>query len=57
MAKIDNGAGDHLIILFSGEGCIIKGFDHESGLSPYAQDEYKVWQGIYLKKLRILHPR
>ncbi|QSF42983.1 hypothetical protein [Paenibacillus tianjinensis] len=47
MAKIDNGAGDHLIILFSPEGAIIKGFDHESGLSPYAQDEHKVWQGIY----------
>lgn len=47
MAKIDNGAGDHLILLFSHEGCIIKGFDHESELSPHAQDEYKVWQGIY----------
>ncbi|WP_339257168.1 hypothetical protein [Paenibacillus sp. FSL P2-0136] len=47
MAKIDNGSGDHLFILFSPEGSIIKGFDHESGLSPYAQDEHKVWQGIY----------
>ncbi|WP_042166743.1 hypothetical protein [Paenibacillus gorillae] len=47
MAKIDNGAGDHLIILFSSAGCIIKGFDHKSELSPYAQDEHKVWQGIY----------
>ncbi|WP_201007526.1 hypothetical protein [Paenibacillus glycanilyticus] len=47
MAKIDNGAGDHLIILFSPVGSIIKGFDHESELSPYAQDEHKVLQGIY----------
>jgi len=47
MAKIDNGSGDHLIILFSPEGSIIKGFDHESELSPYAQDEHKVLQGIY----------
>ncbi|RNB89771.1 hypothetical protein EDM56_11430 [Brevibacillus fluminis] len=47
MAKIDNGAGDHLIILFSAEGSIIKGFDHESLLSPYAQDEHSVWPGIY----------
>ena len=47
MAKIDNGAGDHLIMLFSSEGSIIKGFDHESQLSPYAQDEHKVWPGIY----------
>jgi len=47
MAKINNGAGDHLIMLFSAEGSIIKGFDHESQLSPYAQDEHKVWPGIY----------
>ncbi|MBB3111325.1 hypothetical protein FHS18_003393 [Paenibacillus phyllosphaerae] len=47
MAKIDNGAGDHLIILFSSEGSIIKGFDHESELSPHAQDDYQVLQGIY----------
>ncbi|MGZ9583058.1 hypothetical protein [Paenibacillus marinisediminis] len=47
MAKIDNGAGDHLIILFSDEGTIIKGFDHESLLSPYAQDELRIWPGIY----------
>ncbi|WP_248925844.1 hypothetical protein [Paenibacillus hamazuiensis] len=47
MAKINNGAGDHVIILFSAEGTIIKGFDHESILSPYAQDEHKVWPGIY----------
>jgi len=47
VAKIDNGAGDHLILLFSVEGSIIKGFDHESPLSPYAQDEHRVWPGIY----------
>ncbi|MGE8207288.1 hypothetical protein ACQKP0_22620 [Heyndrickxia sp. NPDC080065] len=47
MAKIDNGAGDHLIMLFSAEGSIIKGFDHESQLSPYAQNKHKVWPGIY----------
>ncbi|MDR6880424.1 hypothetical protein [Bacillus sp. 3255] len=47
MAKINNGAGDHLIMLFSPEGSIMKGFDHESELSPYAQDEHKVMQGIY----------
>lgn len=47
MAKIDNGSGDHLFILFSNEGTIIKGFDHESPLSPHAQDEYAVLPGIY----------
>lgn len=47
LGKIDNGSGDDMYILFSEDGCIIKGFDHESELSPYAQDEFKVWKGIY----------
>ncbi|MDI4645865.1 hypothetical protein [Cohnella hashimotonis] len=47
MAKIDNGAGDRMYILFSPDGCILKGFDHESELSPYAQDEHRVFDGIY----------
>ncbi|UUZ82514.1 hypothetical protein LJK88_50660 [Paenibacillus sp. P26] len=47
MAKIDNGSGNHFMILFSSKGTIIKGFDHESELSPYAQDEHEVWPGIY----------
>ncbi|KEQ25963.1 hypothetical protein [Paenibacillus tyrfis] len=47
LAKIDNGAGDHLFVLFAPEGVILKGFDHESELSPHARDEYAVWPGIY----------
>ncbi|WP_321385066.1 hypothetical protein [uncultured Enterococcus sp.] len=45
--KIDNGSGDELIAVFGKEDCIIKGFDHESALSPYAQEEYKIYDGIY----------
>jgi tetratricopeptide (TPR) repeat protein len=37
-AVIDNGSGDTLIVLFAAAGCLIKGFDHESPLSPYAGD-------------------
>ncbi|MCZ8523980.1 MULTISPECIES: hypothetical protein [Paenibacillus] len=44
---IDNGAGDDLYIVFALEGTIIKGFDHESPLSPHAADEYGVGQGMY----------
>lgn len=47
MAKIDNGAGDHLFILFSPQGILMKGFDHESELSPHARDEFEIWPGIY----------
>jgi len=45
--QVDNGAGDSLFIVFADEGCIIKGFDHESMFSPYVQDEFKPWPGIY----------
>ncbi len=44
---IENGAGDHLYVLFTADGCVMKGFDHESPLSPHAQDEYEVWPGMY----------
>ena len=37
--KIDDSGGDHYYILFSAEGCIIKGFDHECEVSPYNYDE------------------
>lgn len=47
MATIDNGAGDELFIVFSPEGVIMKGFDHESWLSPYAREEHTVFPGIY----------
>ncbi|WP_313639654.1 hypothetical protein [Paenibacillus sp.] len=47
IASIDNGSGDHLFIIFAPQGTIIKGFDHESEVSPYAQDEHEVWPGIY----------
>ncbi|MFT9847792.1 hypothetical protein [Aneurinibacillus sp. REN35] len=44
---IDNGAGDDLYVIFAPEGVLIKGFDHESPLSPHADEEYGVWPGMY----------
>ncbi|KWX77450.1 hypothetical protein [Paenibacillus jilunlii] len=44
---VENGAGDHLYVLFTADGCVLKGFDHESPLSPHARDEYEVWPGMY----------
>ncbi|MFF2528232.1 hypothetical protein ACFVS2_04880 [Brevibacillus sp. NPDC058079] len=46
-ASINNGAGDDLYILFTPEGVIVKGFDHESEMSPHAREEYEVWPGIF----------
>ncbi|GIO08749.1 hypothetical protein J31TS6_47770 [Brevibacillus reuszeri] len=47
MASISNGSGDDMYILFAPEGVIVKGFDHESAMSPHARDDYEVWPGIY----------
>ncbi|MCA9067520.1 MAG: hypothetical protein KDA84_01255 [Planctomycetaceae bacterium] len=47
LAKYDNGGGNHLFAFFCEAGCIIKGFDHESPVSPYAREEFEVWPGIY----------
>lgn len=47
LAKIDNGSGDHMFIFFSSKGAVIKGFDHESLISPHAGKEFKIWDGMY----------
>ena len=48
MAKYDNGGGDHVFVFFTLDGkTLIKGFDHESQVSPHAREEYGIWPGIY----------
>ncbi|NLZ82563.1 MAG: hypothetical protein GX915_02735 [Clostridiales bacterium] len=47
IVKIDNGLGDHVYIVFADEGAIIKGYAHESIMSPYANDEVRIAEGIY----------
>lgn len=46
MGWVDNGAGDSLHVVFGPAGVLIKGFDHESPISPYAQND-EPWPGIY----------
>ena len=45
--RISNGSGDHLYVIFSPDGVIIKGFDHESCLSPYQNEEEQTLETIY----------
>lgn len=45
--KIDNGGGDHLYALFSAQGALLKGFDHESNLSPYQNEKNPLSARIY----------
>jgi hypothetical protein len=46
MASMRNGQGDDFFILFNNDGAIIKGFDHESPMSPYANEPKRVWPGV-----------
>ncbi|MBB6020296.1 hypothetical protein HNR77_001357 [Paenibacillus sp. JGP012] len=45
--SVDNGAGDHLHVLFANTGTLIKGFDHESPLSPHNREDGEIYPGMY----------
>ncbi|MDI1454393.1 hypothetical protein NHG22_11295 [Streptomyces sp. ATE26] len=45
-ALMDNGSGDDFVVLFTPAGVLIRGFDHESQMSPYAADDEQVWPGV-----------
>ena len=46
MASMRNGSGDDYFILFNLHGAIIKGFAHESSMSPFVNVPIKVWQSV-----------
>lgn len=46
MASMRNGSGDEYFILFDAHGAIMKGFAHESAMSPWANDSEQVWPGV-----------
>jgi hypothetical protein len=45
MASMDNGSGDAWSIVFSYAGAFLRGFDHESPMSPAANDD-ELWPGL-----------
>jgi hypothetical protein len=45
MASMDNGSGDVWSIVFSPAGAFLRGFDHESSMSPAANDD-ELWPGL-----------
>lgn len=47
LVTFSNGGGDDMFILSSQDGVIVKGFYHESDVSPYARDDHSPWPGIY----------
>lgn len=46
MASMRNGSGDSWFCLFCQAGAILKGFDHESVMSPWANAHHQVWPGV-----------
>lgn len=47
MASMTDGCGDNFFILFNRHGAILKGFDHESFMSPWARDDQSLWPGMF----------
>lgn len=46
VGTIRNGMGDDLYVWFGAAGSFVKGFAHESPLSPYLSDNHQVWPGV-----------
>ncbi|WP_041842540.1 hypothetical protein [Actinoplanes friuliensis] len=44
LASMDNGSGDNWSIVFAKTGALLRGFDHESPMSPAVNDD--VWPGV-----------
>lgn len=43
----ENGGGNDLVIIIHQGYILIKGFDHESDVSPHSRDDYSIWPGMY----------
>jgi hypothetical protein len=46
MASMRNGSGDEYFLLFTAFGAILKGFAHESAMTPYRHRPAKLWDGL-----------
>jgi hypothetical protein len=47
-ALMKSGTGDGYSIVFSPDGAIAQGFDHESPLSPWARSTGEAWPGLFI---------
>jgi hypothetical protein len=46
LASMCNGSGDEYSITFTDDGAFLRGFDHESPLSPFARTAPALWPGL-----------
>ncbi|MFC8842441.1 hypothetical protein [Streptomyces sp. E2N171] len=54
MASMRSGSGDEYSIVFSAAGAYVRGFDHESLMSPYAEDG--PWPGVLDEVPEVFRP-
>ncbi|GAA3634372.1 hypothetical protein GCM10022223_60870 [Kineosporia mesophila] len=43
---MDNNGGDEWTIVFTGAGCFIRIFDHESPMTPWRDEDLELWPGL-----------
>lgn len=46
LASMRDGAGNEYSVVFTAAGAYVRGFDHESPMSPYATDDDQPWPGV-----------
>nr|WP_026314134.1 hypothetical protein [Actinomadura flavalba] len=46
MASMRDGSGAEYSIVFSAAGAYVRGFDHGSPMSPYADGRHRTWPGV-----------
>ncbi|MCX2950286.1 hypothetical protein [Lentzea sp. NEAU-D7] len=46
LASMDDGSGNEYSVTFTAAGAYVRGFDHESPMSPYATDDGEPWPGV-----------
>jgi hypothetical protein len=47
VAMMDSATGDEWLIWFSPQGVVIRGFDHESPVSPWRREPVEPWPGLF----------
>jgi hypothetical protein len=46
MGSMRNGSGDDFFAVFGPVGCFLRGFDHESAMTPWRETPPSVWRGV-----------
>jgi hypothetical protein len=47
VARMDSATGDGWLIWFSPQGVVVRGFDHESPVSPWGREPIEPWPGLF----------